>query len=152
MLHDPLLAGVPGKIELNEKGTIELSPPNTRHAVLQAFVSRELHRLRPNGVALGECSIETDAGIRAPDAAWASAEFMSRYGKTSPLPRAPELCVEVLSPTNSRPEMREKTAAYLAAGAVEVWLVAEDGTVEMFGAAGRIESSALGFVLGPPPV
>jgi Uma2 family endonuclease len=77
---------------------------------------------------------------------------MSRYGTTSPLPRAPELCVEVLSPTNSRPEMREKTAAYLAAGAVEVWLVAEDGTVEMFGAAGRIESSALGFVLGPPPV
>jgi Uma2 family endonuclease len=149
--HDPVLRDVPGKIELNEKGTIELSPPNTRHAVVQAFVSRELHRLRPDGTALGECSIETDIGIRVPDAAWASGEFMSRHGATSPLPKAPELCVEVLSPTNSQPEMREKIAAYLAAGAIEVWLVAEDGTVEMFGAQGRLTTSALGIALSQPP-
>lgn len=149
--HDPVLRDVPGKIELNEKGTIELSPPNTRHAMLQAFVIGELQRLRPDGTALGECSIETDIGIRVPDASWASAEFMSRYGATSPLPKAPELCVEVLSPTNSRPELREKIAAYLAAGAIEVWLVAEDGTVEMFGESGCVDVSSLGMALGRPP-
>jgi hypothetical protein len=57
----------------------------------------------------------------------------------------------VLSPTNTRIEMQEKTAAYLAAGATEVWQVAADGTVEMFDASGRITASALEIEMGPPP-
>jgi Uma2 family endonuclease len=151
MLHDPLLADIPGKLELNDWGTIELSPPNTRHGILQAFVVNELHRCRPDGTTMGECGIETDIGVRVPDVAWASSRFMDRHGLESPLPRAPELCVEVLSMTNSKIEMQEKTAAYLAAGASEVWLVAEDGTVEMFDSSGRIAISALGIALGPAP-
>jgi Uma2 family endonuclease len=47
--------------------------------------------------------------------------------------------------------MEEKKAAYLAAGATEVWLVAPDGTVEMFDESGRIAASSLGITLGPPP-
>ena len=151
MLRNPLLNDIPGKLELNDWGTIELTPPNTRHAVLQAFVAYELRRCRPDGTTLGECGIETDIGVRVPDVAWASAEYMYRHGSESPLPRAPDLCVEVLTPTNSRIEMREKTSAYLAAGATEVWLVAEDGTVEMFDETGRIAVSALGIALGPAP-
>jgi Uma2 family endonuclease len=152
MLRDPMLADVPGKLELNEKGTIELTPPNTRHSILQAFVARELHRIRPDGTAMTECAVETDIGVRVPDVAWASAAFMRRHGTESPLPKAPELCIEVLSPSNTRPEIQQKTAAYLAAGAIEVWLVAEDGTVEMLDERGRVEKSSLGIALGPPPL
>lgn len=150
MLHDPVLADVPGKLELTEKGTLELSPASTRHSIVQAFVTGELRRLRPEGTTLTECAIETDIGVRVPDVAWASPEFMNAHGMTSPLPRAPELCIEVLSPTNSRPEMQQKTAAYLAAGAIEVWLVAEDGTVDMFDARGRITASSFGIDMEPP--
>jgi len=57
----------------------------------------------------------------------------------------------VLSPSNSRPEMQQKTVAYLAAGAIEVWIVAEDGAVEMFNGGGRIAESSLGIVMGPMP-
>jgi hypothetical protein len=46
--------------------------------------------------------------------------------------------------------MQEKTAAYLAAGALEVWLVTEDGTIEMFDASGRVETSSLGIALKLP--
>jgi Uma2 family endonuclease len=151
MLRDPMLADVPGKLELNEKGIIELSPANTRHGILQAFVAGELQRLRPEGTTITECAVETDLGIRVPDVVWASPEFMSRYGNTSPLPRAPELCIEVLSPTNSQPEMQQKTAAYLAAGACEVWLIAEDGTLEMLDEHGRLAESSLGISMGPLP-
>lgn len=151
MLENPLLADIPGKLELTEKGTIELSPASTRHGILQAFVARELHRVRPDGTTITECAIETALGIRAPDVAWGSAEFMRRHGAASPLPRAPELCVEVLSPSNSQPEMAQKTAAYLAAGAIEVWLVAEDGAIEMYDARGRLEMSALGITIASPP-
>ena len=45
--------------------------------------------------------------------------------------------------------MREKKNAYLAAGAREVWLVGEDGTIEMFDASGPIETSSFGIELSP---
>lgn len=151
MLRDPVLADVPGKLELNEKGTIELSPAGTRHGILQAFLAGELRRMRPEGTTITECAIETDLGIRVPDVAWASPDFMRLHGTMSPLPRAPELCVEVLSPANSPPEMRQKTAAYLAAGATEVWLVAESGTIEILNEQGRIETSSLGIEMTLPP-
>jgi Uma2 family endonuclease len=151
MLNDPVLADVPGKLELTEKGTIELSPPNTRHSILQAFVTGELQRLRPDGTTFTECAVETDIGVRLPDVAWSSSDFMRRYGTMSPLPRAPELCVEVLSPSNTEPEMQQKTAAYLAAGAIEVWLVAEDGTVQMLDASGPVTASSLGIAIGALP-
>ena len=45
---------------------------------------------------------------------------------------APEICVEVMSPRNSMAEMQEKRALYLEAGAEEVWIVEEDGTVRFY--------------------
>jgi Uma2 family endonuclease len=150
MIQDPLLAQVPGKLELNEKGSIELTPPNNRHAILQAFVAGELIRLKPNGTTLTECSVETEIGVRVPDVAWASAEFMGRHGTTTPFPNAPELCVEVLSPSNTAAEIRDKVAAYLAAGAREVWVVAEDGSIEISNERGAQRSSVFGIVVTPP--
>jgi Uma2 family endonuclease len=48
---------------------------------------------------------------------------MKRHGTETPLSSAPELCIEVVSPSNSTKELREKTDAYLDAGAQEVWIV-----------------------------
>lgn len=99
-----------------------------------------------------ECALETDVGIRVPDVAWASPDFMSRHAEAmNTFARAPELCIEALSPANSRPEMQGKTEAYLAAGALEVWLIAEDGTVEMLDEGGRLAESSLGITIGPLP-
>jgi hypothetical protein len=52
-----------------------------------------------------------------------------------------------LSPTNTRIEMAEKTAAYLAAGAQEVWIVGEDGVPKIYTSAGQVTTSTLGFNL-----
>jgi Uma2 family endonuclease len=49
-----------------------------------------------------------------------------------PLILAPEICVEVLSEATTEAEMQEKRQLYLEAGAGEVWLVAEDGSVQFF--------------------
>lgn len=147
---DPLVAAIPYKIELNEKGAIEVSPPTTRHAFLQAYVSREVGRQRPDGTTFTECPVETEIGVRVPDVVWASPEFMRRHGKESEFRAGPDLCVEVLSPTNTRAEIHEKVAAYLAAGAREVWVVGDDGVPEIYTSAGLVESSALGFDLPRP--
>ena len=151
LADDPMVAAIPCKVELNEKGVIEVSPPTTQHGVIQAFVVRELARQRPEGTVITECPVETDIGMRMPDVVWASAEFMATHGIEKQFRVAPELCVEVLSPTNTRPEMAEKTAAYLAAGAREVWLVGEDGAPEIHTSSGRASVSTLGFELPLPP-
>ena len=148
---DPLVAAIPFKVELNEKGAIEVSPPTTRHALLQAYVSRELARQRPEGTTFTECPVETEIGMRIPDVVWASPEFMQRHGTESEFRSGPDLCVEVLSPSNTRPEIDEKVAAYLAAGSREVWVVGEDGVPEIHANGGRIAASTLGFDLPHPP-
>ena len=146
-----VVAAIPCKVELNEKGAIEVSPPTVRHAFIQAFVTRELARQRPEGTTLTECTVETDIGMRVPDVVWVSRELLQQHWNASAFNVAPELCVEVLSPTNTRIEMAEKTAAYLAAGAKEVWVVGEDGSPAIHTTAGRVPTSTLGFELPRPP-
>ena len=145
LANDSLVAAIPFKVELNEKGAIEVSPPTVRHGVVQAFIARELARQRPEGTTITECPVETEIGVRVPDVVWASAEFMQHHGGESALRTAPELCVEVLSPTNTPAEISEKVAAYLAAGAREVWVVGDDGVPEIHTNGGRAGASGLAF-------
>jgi Uma2 family endonuclease len=147
LADDPLVAAIPFKVELNEKGVIEVSPPTTQHASLQSTVAYELRRQRPEGKTFTECPVETDIGMRIPDVVWASAEFVESHGDEKQFRVAPDLCVEVLSPRNTRAEMAEKRAAYLAAGAKEVWIVGEDGVAEIYTNAGKAPASTLGFEL-----
>lgn len=151
LADNPVVAAIPCKVELNEKGAIVVSPPTVRHAFIQGFLTRELARQRPEGTTLPECPVETEIGIRVPDVVWASPEHMAQHGGEKEFSVAPELCVEVPSPTNTRIEMAEKIAAYLAAGAREVWIVGEDGVPEIHTSAGRVAASTLGLELGRLP-
>src|SRR5256885_16996933 len=137
VLQDPSLRDLPYKIELNSWGKVEMSPASNRHGRLQMDLGAELKRQLPDGIAIGECSILTRIGIRCPDVIWASAEFVRDFGEITPYQRAPEICVEIVSPSNTRAEIEEKKAAYLAAGAREVWLVSEEGTIRYFDASGE---------------
>ena len=133
VLSDPSLQDLPYKIEINAWGKIEMSPASNRHARLQGALAGEFTRQLPTGVTLTGCSILTKIGIRVPDVAWASADFMQAYGEITPYMRAPEICVEVLSPGNTAAEVREKKVLYFDAGAKEVWLCDQSGEVRFFG-------------------
>ena len=150
LCRDPSLQDLPYKIELNAWGKVEMSPPSVQHAWLQSALTTELNRQLPDGIALTECPVLTDIGVRVPDVVWASGQFMTRHRGLSPLPRAPEICVEVLSPSNVQAEITEKTRAYLAAGAEEVWLVAENGTVRFIDGSGEKAQSRFPVALTLP--
>ena len=150
LCRDPSLQDLPYKIELNAWGKVEMSPPSVQHGQLQAAVAAALAQQLRDGLAMTECPLLTDIGVRVPDVAWASHRFLDEHRGRSPLPRAPEICVEVLSPSNVRAEITEKTRAYLAAGAVEVWLVAENGTVRFMDAAGEKAHSHFSIELSLP--
>lgn len=148
---DPLLRELPYKIELNAYGKIEMSPANNRHARLQGALAVELGRQLTDGGVLTECPVLTGIGVRVPDVAWASSAFLATHGDATPYPAAPEICVEIVSPSNAEEEMQQKLAAYLAAGAREVWIVSEDGSVRYFDAQGARKESAFNVRLALPP-
>jgi Uma2 family endonuclease len=61
--------------------------------------------------------------VRGPDLSFVSRERLSNFDDARFIPGAPDLAVEILSPSNRRGEMHAKVADYLAAGARLVWVV-----------------------------
>jgi len=140
LCDDPCLVSVPGKIELDAWGRMVMSPASNYHSALQALLVGKLAVLR--GRAFVEVSVVTSAGGLVADVAWASDDFMRARGFETPYTRAPELCIEVVSPSNSRKELREKVAAYVEAGTVEVWIVFPQSTrIEFHGPEGLLPRS-----------
>jgi Uma2 family endonuclease len=144
---DPTWDDQPFKIELNGLGVVEMSPANNRHALMQGHLAHSLQVQLPRGRTLTECSVLTEDGIRVPDVACASDAFLARHGDITPFPEAPEICIEVRSPSNTDAEMAHKRDLYLAAGAVEVWICGQVQGVEMFDSTGPIAQSRFGAVL-----
>jgi len=91
--------------------------------------------------AIVELAIETEDSTKVPDVVWAfKATIARRSGETSWL-RAPEICVEVLSPANTTDEMDKKRALYFERGAAEVWLCSWDGNMTFYGTEGKLKNS-----------
>ena len=123
---------------------VPMPAPGTLHGVVTMRVGSYLHVF----VEERGLGIVTTAGtafrlarkpdtVRCPDSAFVRAERVP-----SPLPRgavegAPDLAVEVLSPSNTRAEIDRKLAEYLRYGARQVWIVdPEDRTVSVYAAGG----------------
>jgi Uma2 family endonuclease len=137
---DPRFADLPGKIELDVWGRILMSPASNLHGMVQMRLGQRLAPL--GGRACAEASILTSAGVLVVDVAWASDDFVRLHGTETPFSRAPELCIEIASPSNSLKALREKIDAYLAAGAVEGWIAFPiSKRVAFFGQSGGLTSS-----------
>jgi len=145
VLHDPQLQDLPYKVETNEKGQIVLSPHKFRHAQQQSQIARLLDRhVKDVGASVVEAPVQTVHGVKVPDVVWLSDRRKEQIPDTAEAsPIMPEICVEVLSGSNTGDEMTEKRALYLDAGAVEVWTCDREGTVRFFDASGEIGASAL---------
>ena len=153
VMNDPALHDLPYKIELNNYGKIEMSPASNRHGRLQILIGAELLRQLPDGIVINEAAILTDLGVRVPDVAWGSAAFRQTHGESTPYSAAPEICIEIVSPSNSDEEMRQKIKAYLAAGAQEVWLVSEEGAIRYFNRIAEQANTAFQISISlPPPI
>jgi Uma2 family endonuclease len=137
MCADPSFADIAGKIELTEWGEILMSPVGKSHGLLAAHLVKVLVEAL-GGHTMVEVGVATDIGVRAPDVAWCSDAFLAAHPEDAPLAGAPELCVEIASPSNALPKLREKAAAYVSAGAPEAWLVfPQSMQVEIYGRDGR---------------
>jgi len=139
---DPALRDLPYKVETNAQGQIIVSPHKNTHSFLQEAVQNLLNKHAPEGFCPPEFAIVTPQGVKTPDVVWVSPDRRDEMEATGdPTTLAPELCVEVMSETNTEEEMQTKRTLYRDAGAEEVWIVAPDGTVRFFGADERGRSS-----------
>ncbi len=136
VLADKSLHDLPYKIELNEKGLIEMSPASFIHSLLQGRLTKILGN-QLDGEVFTELAVQTTKGVRVPDVAWGSKEYVQKHIKDVYALSAPELCAEIISSSNTREEMGEKVELFLEAGANEVWLVTEDGQVTYYNNQGQ---------------
>ena len=108
-------------------------PPGLDHSLSQGGILELLHRhAPPGGRCLPECPVSTSAGVKAADAVWISDARLLSGRKGAVLVIAPEICIEVLSPSNHREEIAEKKELCFAAGAHEVWVCGLDGSMSFY--------------------
>jgi len=142
--EDELLATLPYRIESDRWGNIVLSPPpRSRHAEYQAAITVLLHDKMTGGRSLTECPIQTEEGVKAADVAWVSQERRASRPNDPVYLIAPEICVEVVSPSNKEAELEERKRLYFEKGALEFWLCGMDGKMAFFDPGGPIEQSRL---------
>jgi Uma2 family endonuclease len=139
----PSLKNLPFKIELDEYGHIVMSPVKINHSILQGEIEFTLRSLLKDGKALPECAIKTRKGTKVADVAWASLEVLAKIKGEIEASIAPEICVEIVSGSNTKKEMAEKRQLYFEAGAKEVWVCDESGELIFFNAERQLVHSEL---------
>lgn len=143
VLENKLLKDLPFKIELNKFGKLLMSPASNDHGRKQSRLAALLLDKLPNGEVISECSIQTSDGVKVADVAWLSDSFVAEFGFLTPYPKAPEICIEIVSPSNSNAEIKEKIELYLAKGALEVWIAYDLDDIHIFTHTGTISKSRI---------
>lgn len=95
------------------------------------------------GEVVVELAIETEDATKVADVAWASAEVWRVIQDEYSASRCPEICIEVLSPSNTPQEMADKRQLYFKAGAKEVWTCDEQGVMAFHSPSGQLDCSRL---------
>lgn len=117
--------------ELVKGEVIEMPPPGFEHGRVMlnlGYLVKHFLKQHPIGTAVAETGVQTERNeedtVRGPDLSYYSNERFplgKRVVKYHDLP--PDLCVEILSPSNTRKELREKIEEYFEVGVRMVWVV-----------------------------
>ena len=118
-----------GRYELVDGKVVEMAPANEQHGNVafnitgSFFVYSRQSGTGSGGVETGYRVRQDPDTVRGPDVSF---NLRSRGERENPLPRfvpgAPDIAVEVFSPSNTHAEMERKVAEYLAAGSQRVWV------------------------------
>src|SRR5262245_6579284 len=136
LLPDP---GDGSQQELVRGEVITMPPPGGMHGVSCSKVDRKLGAYANEGnrgtVACNDTGFITERGpdsVRGPDVAYWSKEKLPVV-PVGYIEVAPDMLVEVLSPSNTSKQIRAKLQEYFAKGVRMVWVVApEDRTLTIY--------------------
>ncbi len=143
VIESPYLQNLPFKIETNEFGEIIMNPVKIGHSIYQGMIGSLMKNMHPEGIMMVECAVRTRKGTKVADVAWASMQVIEKIKDETDASIAPEVCVEVVSMSNTRKEMQDKRELYFEKGANEVWVCNEYGDISFFDESGELEQSKM---------
>ena len=121
------------KVELVEGDIVDMPLPNPIHAAILATLATKLNvfvtESESGRVLVGDApfvlgrSKEGKDTLRGLDIAYISAERLPGKLPPSPLHLAPDLAVEIISPSNKAEDIEKKIEQLLDAGASLIWVV-----------------------------
>ena len=117
-----------GRYELVDGEVVELSPVNYEHSGIAGYIVTAFNiysRQRDfgqAGVEAGYILLSGPDTVRGPDVSFRLVPRGARRQSVGFLAGAPDIAVEVVSPSNTAAEMERKVAEYLAAGSQRVWV------------------------------
>lgn len=141
-IEDPILDGLPFKIELNGYGNIVMSPTRFAHSGYQGEICNLLGKLL-DGKAVAEAAVQTSDNVKVADVAWLTWEHWEIARHELAASTAPAICVEVTSKSNYQRELNEKKRLYFGVGAKEVWFCDRMGNMIFHTPEGRVEKSII---------
>ncbi len=144
------------QIELDEGELITLAPASEEHGYLEVRIARVLanfveeHDL--GRVYAGDTGFRLNEDtVRSPDVAFVRRDRVEALRSQGFANGAPDLAVEIYSPSNSFRQMSRKIRQYFEAGCHTVWVVYPDRkVVEVFEAAGGNRTLTGSDVLDAP--
>ena len=116
------------RYELCEGELIQMSLPKLRHTQTAKKFERELTRAGEDTgigevyVEAGFLLVENPPTLRGPDVAFVRKSRVQEANPDGWFSGAPDLAVEVVSPSESADDLRRKIEQYLGAGATAVWV------------------------------
>lgn len=153
------------RYELVRGKLVEMTPVGPRHGRIALRLARRLdefveaHRLGYVMVETGFCLACQPDTVRAPDVSFLSVKRLPPEDHEGFVPGAPDLAVEVISPTERDADVQDKVMDYLTHGTQLVWVVRPrqrtvtvyrpDGTVRVLQETDTLEGEAVipGFTL-----
>jgi len=121
------------RLELTRGEVIPVQRPNWEHGEIAGNVGAAINgylRTNPRGRVATNSGVITDRGpdtVRGPDVSFISQERMPLGERMNRFAdQTPDLCVEIISPSNTRRAMEEKIKEYFFTGAKVVWVIDPD--------------------------
>ena len=144
ILNDPQLDHYESfRIETDGHGEILMSPKPPKSHNFKATKIATMLVERLGGEAAVGPQILTGEGVKVPSACWLHPDRYTEASDPDPFIIAPEICVEVLSPSNTPDELEQKRALYFAAGALEVWICDRSNNMSFYCASGVLQKSSV---------
>ena len=118
-----------GRYELVDGEVVELSPVNDEHSGIASNIDTAFnnysrrHGFGQAGVEAGYIVLSGPDTVRGPDVSFRLVPRDRRRQSAGFLSGAPDIAVEVVSPSNTTATVARKVREYLAAGSQRVWVV-----------------------------
>lgn len=132
------------RMELDRGELVSTPPPKVRHSRIAKKIFVELWKAveqQQSGEVFAEMAFRlADATVRVPDVSVVAAGVAQSFRPDEYVDGALLLAVEVVSPSESAEDMKQKVGQYLAAGSKLVWVVyPKSAKVHVYSASGGHE-------------